>query len=140
MKRIGTSEADGPIIEIDPLEVIEVAVALDKVLKLLEPCPLPPELQAPRPAVSAEKAPSATPKIAPEPATRSKAAAPERTASGTDRNKRCSVCGRAFYDDSRTNVRRFCGKGECRRDDGRIPGAERPVGRDGRVARVGAQE
>ena len=37
-----------------------------------------------------------------------------KTSPAVNRNKKCRQCGRAFYDDSRTNTRRWCGPGECR--------------------------
>jgi hypothetical protein len=44
-----------------------------------------------------------------------------------ERNKKCAVCKMAFYDDTRTNVRKFCGTGGCKRDG---PGGLRRSGTD----------
>lgn len=34
-----------------------------------------------------------------------------------NRNKKCAACGRAFFDDTRTNCRKWCGIGGCRKDE-----------------------
>lgn len=100
---------------------------------------VPPAKQQPAGGPSAPPAAPSTPPTvrkakAWRPAAPKKA---EADAPKPDRNKKCRVCGHAFYDDSRTNVRRFCGAGGCRRQDGKVPGADIPHSRDGRALRVG---
>ncbi len=43
-----------------------------------------------------------------------------------DRNKVCDVCRRKFYDDSKTNTRKWCGAGGCKRSGTALHPDDRP--------------
>jgi hypothetical protein len=61
--------------------------------------------------------------------------------SAPNRNKVCSVCKRAFYDETRTNCRKFCGEGGCRYDGGKpIPGADVPRDASGRALDLNGED
>jgi len=92
-----------------------------------------PAAVAPRAAASAP-APVA-PKVAKRAALRGRrAAARAKAAPKADRNKKCVTCGRSFYDETRTNCRKWCSAGGCKFDGGRrIPDADKPRDASGRA-------
>jgi hypothetical protein len=47
------------------------------------------------------------------------------------RNKKCAKCGASFYDESKTNVRKWCGLGGCKKDVPHQPETREPM--NGRV-------
>jgi predicted RNA-binding Zn ribbon-like protein len=61
---------------------------------------------------SGTSAPSAPPRETPGASRR----AAEPQGEKRSRNKKCAQCGMAFYDDSKTNCRKWCGPGGCAKE------------------------
>jgi len=62
----------------------------------------PSDAKAPRPSCN--------------PRGQSRLSPPPRVATKTNRRKKCDVCGKVFYDNSRTNQRKICDQAECAKE------------------------
>lgn len=125
MRIIGTTPEGNTIAEISAQEIGRLRLAITDLQELIDRVVTPFDVAD----TKREKTPGTL--KAPR-QTRKKTAAPAKKERGADkcqRNKKCADCGGAFYDDSRTNCRKWCGLHGCKNGKAPVASSE-PKGED----------
>jgi hypothetical protein len=142
MNIVGKIES-GNLVLMSDVELHVFQRLVESVSELSGPARVAPPPRVPATGAGESKVPSRKPKRAPakphapKPAAKGKAADP---AAANPRNKKCKVCGRAFYDDTKTNCRKFCGPGGCRFDQQTAPRREPHEPVNGQVGKPAGSE